>query len=172
MPYIVKEYRERLDPSLVALTQHIQAYLKTANPYLRHKALGQLNYCITKLLWNYIVDSGQRYHSFSDALGTLEAVKLELYRRKASFYEDEKCEDNGDVYVSYPGKAALERDQVKKDIVEMLRGMGRNSSAEMINNDKFTCHVALKWMLSEPDLSEDDKEQLRIALRKAKDCGI
>jgi len=31
-------------------------------------------------------------------IGVLESVKMELYRRKIADYEDEKCEENGDVY--------------------------------------------------------------------------
>ena len=31
-------------------------------------------------------------------VGVLECAKLELYRRMAAPYEDEKIEDNGDVY--------------------------------------------------------------------------
>jgi len=39
-----------------------------------------------------------RYQNINDLLGALEGAKLELYRRVAAPYEDEKVESNGDVY--------------------------------------------------------------------------
>ena len=41
---------------------------------------------------------GTNYVKLNELIGVLECAKLELYRRVASPYEDEKVESNGDVY--------------------------------------------------------------------------
>lgn len=61
---------------------------------------GELNYLITKLVDSFLVMSGVSYTSLNAAIGVLECAKLELYRRVAAKYEDEKMSDNGDVYVA------------------------------------------------------------------------
>lgn len=58
---------------------------------------GELNYRITKLVWEYIKHD-ECYRAYNDAIGALECAKLELYRRKTALYEDKKCKQNGDVY--------------------------------------------------------------------------
>lgn len=40
------------------------------------------------------------FEDYAEALGALEATKLELYRRAIAPYEDRKIEENGDVYPS------------------------------------------------------------------------
>ena len=64
----------------------------------RPKVSGDLNYAITKLINNYIKDHGQSYMILNDVVGALECAKLELYRRVIGPYEDQKIEENGDVY--------------------------------------------------------------------------
>lgn len=61
--------------------------------------VGELNFAITALVWDYHVVNGGRYQHINDVLGALEGAKLEFYRRVAAPYEDKKCEENGDVYV-------------------------------------------------------------------------
>ena len=39
-----------------------------------------------------------RYQTLNAIVGSLECCKLEVYRRLASPYEDEKITKNGDVY--------------------------------------------------------------------------
>jgi hypothetical protein len=39
-----------------------------------------------------------RYAHLNEAIGVLECAKLELYRRVAAPYEDEKITESGDVY--------------------------------------------------------------------------
>ena len=47
----------------------------------------------------YLVDKGGiRYAHLNEAIGALESAKLELYRRLAAPYEDEKIRESGDVY--------------------------------------------------------------------------
>lgn len=60
---------------------------------------GELNYTITKIVDRYILDKGGiRYAHLNEVVGALECVKLELYRRIAAPYEDEKIASAGDVY--------------------------------------------------------------------------
>lgn len=59
---------------------------------------GELNYAISALLNQYMVDGGLEYTHINDCLGALEGAKLEFYRRVAAPYEDKKREENGDVY--------------------------------------------------------------------------
>jgi hypothetical protein len=85
MPYIKPELRKELDNDELP-----------TNP-------GELNYLITKLVRRYLEfhrfgDKETRYSHINDAIGALEAAKLELYRRIAVPYEDLKIEENGDVY--------------------------------------------------------------------------
>lgn len=62
------------------------------------KTAGELNYCFTELVKKYLIDKGESYQTYNDIVGALEGAKLELYRRKVSFYEDSKIKSNGDVY--------------------------------------------------------------------------
>lgn len=55
---------------------------------------GKVNYAITRLI-NGVYKP--RYFNYNRAVGVLECVKLELYRRRVGPYEDEKIVENGDV---------------------------------------------------------------------------
>ena len=59
---------------------------------------GVLNYCISALLNEVLKTNGISYRNINELIGVLECAKLELYRRVASPYEDEKIHSNGDVY--------------------------------------------------------------------------
>jgi hypothetical protein len=59
---------------------------------------GELNYLISTLINEYILREGLNYATLNSIVGVLECAKLELYRRIAAPYEDEKCDENGDVY--------------------------------------------------------------------------
>jgi len=80
MPYIVDSAREQLD-----------------NGGLPNSA-GELNYMISSLIDEYLHEYGKNYTNINEVIGVLECAKLELYRRVAAPYEDEKIEQNGDVY--------------------------------------------------------------------------
>lgn len=58
---------------------------------------GELNYLITTICHEYILDRGLNYAHINEVIGALECTKLELYRRIASPYEDKKILENGDV---------------------------------------------------------------------------
>jgi hypothetical protein len=63
------------------------------------ESAGELNYLFTKLIQEYIDErGGLSYAIINEVVGVLECAKLELYRRLAAPYEDEKRELNGDVY--------------------------------------------------------------------------
>lgn len=80
MPYIDKDARLDLD-------------MMIREP----KTPGELNYIITCAIQLYM-DSEISYSKINEVIGVLECAKLELYRRLAAPYEDNKKEQNGDVY--------------------------------------------------------------------------
>ena len=83
MPYIDAKARERLN--------------KGGSP----QTPGELNYAITKLVDEYLIQKGGiRYAHLNEVLGAMECAKLELYRRVAAPYEDQKITEAGDVYRS------------------------------------------------------------------------
>ncbi len=64
---------------------------------------GELNYAVTRLVDAYLLGRGReagrvRYAHLNEVMGVLECAKLELYRRVAAPYEDEKQAESGDVY--------------------------------------------------------------------------
>lgn len=61
---------------------------------------GELNYLVTKLCDAFLMKTGLSYKNINQAIGALECAKLELYARVARPYEDKKCRENGEVYVS------------------------------------------------------------------------
>jgi hypothetical protein len=58
---------------------------------------GELNYCITKMLLEYMGDKYD-YQRINDVIGALEACKMEFNRRIVVPYELTKIESNGDVF--------------------------------------------------------------------------
>jgi len=61
-------------------------------------SVGDLNFLITTLLDEYLSVHGLSYTNINNLVGVLDCVKLELYRRIAAPYEDQKLDINGDVY--------------------------------------------------------------------------
>jgi hypothetical protein len=97
MPYITTSQRDALDP---ALTDLIKAFdqARTRGEIPASAVDGALNYIITRLLHAaYAVKTDPHYQDFNAAVGVLESVKLELYRRYVAPYENGKMADNGDV---------------------------------------------------------------------------
>ena len=88
MPYIKKEQRAVVDA-------HIRKLADAIKETGTENRAGVLNYsvsCILKQLY------GLRYSEVNEAVGALECIKQEYYRRVASPYEDLKIKENGDVY--------------------------------------------------------------------------
>lgn len=103
MPYIETGKRDALDPKINDLATTVGNVITTdrgndwankgqINPSKRD---GMLNYIITRLVSRLYKTS---YTELNAAIGMLECVKLELYRRRVALYEDEKIKENGDVY--------------------------------------------------------------------------
>lgn len=87
MPYIKPEQRPALDAQLEPLIEYIQSLPVEEQD-------GSLNYAFTKLLHQVYPE---KYFHLNRALGLLEAVTQEFYRRKVAPYEDTKIAANGDV---------------------------------------------------------------------------
>jgi len=88
MPYIKKEERQELDK----LLQPLIDLLKTKGT---EEVDGQINCTFTKVLASLYKP---RYFNYNRAMGVLECIKQEFYRRVVAPYEDKKKEENGDVY--------------------------------------------------------------------------
>jgi len=88
MPYIAQQVRTRLHMPI----DNILACLLELDEQDRD---GAINYIITKIL---IYSFKDKYIKYERAIGLLESVKLEFYRRAVTEYENRKIKDNGDVY--------------------------------------------------------------------------
>jgi hypothetical protein len=83
MPYILPTDRAKFDYPL---------------DRLQPETAGELNYCITRLLSNYMDVKGMRYQYMNDVVGALEGAKAEFQRVVVAPYEEKKMAENGDVY--------------------------------------------------------------------------
>jgi hypothetical protein len=59
---------------------------------------GELNYLMSQLIKGYLAMNGISYTSLNAVVGVLDCLKMEVYRRLAVPYEDEKARTNGDVF--------------------------------------------------------------------------
>ena len=87
MPYITQEERPQYDKVLKELTK----LLKEKPP---ESVDGHLNYVVTKIIKEVYP---LRYYHINKAMGVLECIQHEFYRRVAAPYEDIKIKENGDV---------------------------------------------------------------------------
>ena len=91
MPYIKPKDREKFNGVL----NNIRNIIKEENINA-----GELNYLLSSIVGEFAYNQGQPcYQKYNDALGALEGVKLELYRKQIATYEDKKVEENGELYV-------------------------------------------------------------------------
>ena len=88
MPYIKAEERKAYDEMLEELTRLLRNVPTESLD-------GHLNYIVTVLLKRLYAP---RYFNYNRAIGVLECVKQEFYRRVVAEYENEKIKENGDVY--------------------------------------------------------------------------
>lgn len=58
---------------------------------------GDLNYALTVILHGYIKKKGLKYANLNEVIGMLECCKMELYRKIAGPYEEQKITENGRV---------------------------------------------------------------------------
>jgi len=87
MPYITQEDRPQYDKVLGELI----GLLKEKPP---ESVDGHLNYVVTRVIKEVYP---LRYYHVNKAMGVLECIQHEFYRRVAAPYEDTKIEQNGDV---------------------------------------------------------------------------
>jgi ribosomal protein S3AE len=87
LPYIKADKRKKYQKILDELIK----VLKTLPP---EEIDGELNYVVTKMLKEIYP---LRYFHINKAVGVLECIKLEYYRRVAAPYEDSKIREAGDV---------------------------------------------------------------------------
>jgi len=87
MPYIKPEERPQYD----ACIEELVKLLKDKPP---ETVDGHLNYVVTKIIKEVYP---LRYYHINKAMGVLECIQHEFYRRVAAPYEDTKIEQNGDV---------------------------------------------------------------------------
>lgn len=87
MPYIKPENRPDIDDKITDLIKHLKSLPLTEQD-------GSLNYAVTKIV-NELYE--QKYFNYNRAIGALESIKQEFYRRSVAPYEDKKIDENGDV---------------------------------------------------------------------------
>lgn len=88
MPYIPQESRPPID--------------KAVNQLPIHLSVGEFNYAVSRMCDRQLKERGLSYTNINNLIGTLECIKLELYRRLAANYEDQKLQENGDAYSLVP----------------------------------------------------------------------
>ena len=93
MPYVKPELRSTLDP---AVDRVVNALRELELDYPESCTEGNLNYVISSILNTVYTNGG--YKAINDAVGVLECVKQEFYRRMASPELDSERVDFGDVY--------------------------------------------------------------------------
>lgn len=87
MPYITQAAR-------FDMLEEMRSYSTTPST----DTAGELNYLISSILVNYILNNGLSYQSINDIIGALDGASKEFYRRVVVPYEDLKRHQNGDVY--------------------------------------------------------------------------
>lgn len=87
MPYIKQEKRPLFNDDI----ENIVSILKE-QPLM--EVDGDVNYIVTSIMKKLYAP---RYFNFNRAIGVLESIKLEFYRRAVAPYEDIKIKENGDV---------------------------------------------------------------------------
>jgi len=96
MPYIKQKDRRRFThtPQKLGADSGVSLLQETGK---RCDTPGDLNYAFTVIAQAYLKEQGLNYQHINDIIGALEGCKLELYRRVAAPYEDDKIAQNGDV---------------------------------------------------------------------------
>jgi hypothetical protein len=91
MPYIKQEQRNNFEIGIEWMQEALHRYSVG-----KDGEAGDLNYVITSLLGAHL-RNGVSYRKINMLVGVLDCVKMELYRRAAAGYEDQKKQENGDV---------------------------------------------------------------------------
>jgi hypothetical protein len=90
MPYLTEDDRAKIDEHINGL---LEVLLET-----NVSVPGGLNYAICRVADGVTAAKGESYSIYNTLLGSVEAAKLEIYRRLVAPYEDEKCNSNGEVF--------------------------------------------------------------------------
>jgi len=90
MPYLTDDARAKIDDHINDL---IDVLINTDV-----SVPGGLNYAICRVADGVIAAKGESYSIYNTLLGSVEAAKLEIYRRMVAPYEDVKCQANGEVF--------------------------------------------------------------------------
>lgn len=99
MPYISQDKRNQLDPAVDEL-HRLLVNLKLDDESTNTE--GCINYAVTRLLMQvYGTKDSTSYRCINDALGVLDGISKEFYRKVAVPYEDQKEFDNGPVDVNH-----------------------------------------------------------------------
>lgn len=85
MPYIKREDRDVINDLIDEVADYVSIHP------------GRVNYTITRLLHNVILNKTLSYTVLNGLIGVLECAKLELYRQIVAPYEDQKKAINGPV---------------------------------------------------------------------------
>lgn len=88
MPYIKQEDRRRYYEALTRLRDLLETIPEKDRD-------GHVNFCITWLLKQLY--QPPKYRRYNRAMGVLECIKQEFYRRIVAPYEDKKIIENSDV---------------------------------------------------------------------------
>ena len=94
MPYVKQSQRDNLDPEIEELSHRIRLTCAQDGG----TSDGMLNYAVTRLVLQVMLWPSRSYQQLERSIGVLECAKLELYRKAAAPYEDQKALDNGEVY--------------------------------------------------------------------------
>jgi hypothetical protein len=84
MPYIHESSREAIDPFITPLAEQLHSP-------------GDLNYAITRLFMQWLLDKGIDYGNINSVAGVLQKAMAEFDERVTRPYEDLKLKQNGDV---------------------------------------------------------------------------
>ena len=88
MPYIKTEDRERYREALAQVVGALESIPEENRD-------GHVNYIVTVILKRLY--KPPKYRRYNKAIGVLECIKQEFYRRVVAPYEDKKNEKNSDV---------------------------------------------------------------------------
>jgi len=94
MPYLTDDARAKIDDHINDI---IDVLINTDV-----SVPGGLNYAICRVADGVIAAKGESYSQYNTLLGSLEAAKLEIYRRMVAPYEDAKSYQNGEVFTISP----------------------------------------------------------------------
>lgn len=92
MPYIKKDRRGLFAPCILEVATRMA---DTGADRGEVATAGDLNYIISRIVREWIGNSGMNYAAINAAIGVLECAQLELYRTLAAPYEDQKIAENG-----------------------------------------------------------------------------